>query len=252
MIVPDRILEISRNMNASPVRATANPFWEVRHKDYLVTSEGYNDHHFELVGDDGAFYRSDKPDAENAVEFIVDFAEEWFEKVVSEAEENGMFFVNSSEILSFIINKNEFPEGINKVFVQQVKKTVWTGLSEFGANAFIKRKQHDYPKLYTYVESAYWSPELIEVMDFISGFSKGEEVKKNSREWLIANGLTGLFYPGECACSLDSHYVCKEDCSLCTPGYRHEYAGNNPLVNIDYCVTDSKEPPTEEEWEEIY
>jgi hypothetical protein len=40
------------------------------------------------------------------------------------------------------------------------------------AEQFIERKQHDYPKLYTYAESAYWSPQLRELQDWIKSLTQ--------------------------------------------------------------------------------
>ena len=40
-------------------------------------------------------------------------------------------------------------------------------LTEADANWFINRKQHDYPKLYTYVESMYYCPQMIELRNWI-------------------------------------------------------------------------------------
>lgn len=76
-------------------------------------------------------------------------------------------------------------------------------------------------------------------------------MERNSKEWLIANGFTGLFYDRECACSLEDYNMCCEDCTKdCTPGYEHSYMGDNPERKGDFCVSASKEQPTEKEWAE--
>ena len=72
---------------------------------------------------------------------------------------------------SFDYDFDDLPKGVNRCFVQEAEEIVTTHLTEFGALKFIKRKQHDYPKLYTYVESAYWSPQLRELQDWIIGLT---------------------------------------------------------------------------------
>ena len=60
---------------------------------------------------------------------------------------------------------------------EETEEIVTTHLTEADANWFIQRKQHDYPKLYTYVESAYWSPQLRELEDWIKQLTnKGGDV----------------------------------------------------------------------------
>ena len=49
--IPDFLIELSKQMNTNPNRCTAHPFWQVRHKDYIATAEGYNEHHFEIYYD---------------------------------------------------------------------------------------------------------------------------------------------------------------------------------------------------------
>lgn len=39
------------------------------------------------------------------------------------------------------------------------------------------------------------------------------------RDWLKENGYTGLFYPGECACSIDDLMPCENPCPDCEAGY---------------------------------
>ena len=48
-------------------------------------------------------------------------------------------------------------------------------LTEEDANWFIKRKQHDYPKLYTYVESLCFCPQMIELRGWIKSLSQEGE-----------------------------------------------------------------------------
>lgn len=45
------------------------------------------------------------------------------------------------------------------------------------------------------------------------------DVKQILKEWLTKNGYDGLYYAGECACSVDDLWPCGEDLSECEPGY---------------------------------
>ena len=65
----------------------------------------------------------------------------------------------------------DFPDAYRVIHLQELYKIVWTGLTEYAANQFINRKQHDYPDLYTYVESAYWSPQLVELQEWIKSLT---------------------------------------------------------------------------------
>jgi len=174
--LPDFLLEMSKQMSEQPNRCTAHPFWQVRCKRYIVTAEGYNQHHWELHEDDGEGYPvfSTQPHFDNAAS-TEDFDEKnkawcsgWIEENI-DAEcvgEDTSFF----DLFDFQRHQEtceDWPEGYRVIHLQEVEEVVTTHLTEVGALAFIKRKQHDYPELYTYVESAYWSPQLRELQDWI-------------------------------------------------------------------------------------
>ena len=63
--IPDFLLEMSKQMNEQDCRSTAHPFWQVRCKNFIVTESGYDEHHYELIDDDGSFYRSDSDESAN-------------------------------------------------------------------------------------------------------------------------------------------------------------------------------------------
>lgn len=65
----------------------------------------------------------------------------------------------------------DLPDDIKKFHMQEIEEVVSTHLTQHEAEWFIKRKQHDYPKLYTYVESAYWSPQLRELQDWVKSLT---------------------------------------------------------------------------------
>lgn len=157
--IPNFLLEMSKQMSEQPSRCTAHPFWQVRCKRFVITEEGYNEHHFILCGDDGEFFRSDIDPCPNEalLERHEEFCKQW-------SEENELDFLES---YSFEDRAEDLPDGVKKLYMQEVEEVVSTHLTQHDAEWFIKRKQHDYPPLYTYVESAYWSPQLKQLQDWI-------------------------------------------------------------------------------------
>lgn len=197
---PDWLIEMSRQMNAQTSRSTSHPFWQVRHKDYLVTEEGYSESHWELWGEEDEVLPSysSKEDFDNS-EALQEFyqknegwCDDWVDSQVDdenidvdeafeefkgtrdewEDDKNFYLFSENFDFVAFKDSWEDWPEGYKIIHLQEIEKTVWTGLSESAANEFIQRQQHNYPKLYTYVESAYWSPEFSRLMDWIKGLSK--------------------------------------------------------------------------------
>lgn len=156
--IPDFLLEMSKQMSEQPNRSTAHPFWQVRCKRYIITEAGYNEHHWELINEEfDVIYRSDSNEDSNTIllERYPEFCSRWVKL-------NGDYFLDE-----FDIDYDGLPEGVTKIYLQEIEEIVSTHLTEHDANWFIKRKQHDYPKLYTYVESAYWSPQLKQLQDWI-------------------------------------------------------------------------------------
>ena len=176
--IPEFLIEMSKQMRAQPNRGTAHPFWQVRCKRYIVTECGYDEHHWVLCDSDsdggGEFFRSDNDGLIVAADYLKEYHEEWFLEQVKRAKDDEFWEeMTDQEIFaeSFDFDYEDLPAEINRVFVQEVEEIVTTHLTEVGAKQFIKRKQHDYPKLYTHVESAYWSPQLRELQDWIKGLS---------------------------------------------------------------------------------
>lgn len=72
------------------------------------------------------------------------------------------------------------------------------------------------------------------------------------RDRLKSGGFTGLYYPGECACTLDDLAPCgecqrdegEEFINDCEPGHSH-IDPEDPTFDI---VSAGKEPPTTEQW----
>ena len=96
-----------------------------------------------------------------------------FDGIGKQVGDYGVDFLESFDIEIY----DELPKGVNKLFVQETEEIVTTHLTEADALWFIKRKQHDYPKLYTYVESAYWSPQLKQLQDWIISLTNQGQIK---------------------------------------------------------------------------
>lgn len=172
--LPDWLREMSRQMRTQENRLTAHPFWQVRCKRYLPTLDGYNESHHEVCGDEGVVWRSSDPDAE-LVTYLLENHEDWCKQW---AEDNDYLdaYDSIAEAMedSFEPMADELPEGIRLIPVQEIEEVVTTHFTQADAEWFIKRKQHDYPPLYTYVESAYWSPQLRNLQDWIIGLTTQE------------------------------------------------------------------------------
>jgi hypothetical protein len=174
LLLPSWLYEMSVQMNTDPTRLTAHPFWQVRCRRFLPTSDECCCHHWELVDGDGVFFRCDTQEEHEITNYLWDNHQSWCEEWVEDEDEETPY--NSvEEVFRDRFTYNEWidlPEGISKVFMQEVEEVVSTHLTKADAEWFIKRKQHDYPKLYTYVESAYWSPQLRKLQDWIKSLTQ--------------------------------------------------------------------------------
>ena len=170
MEIPEFLLEMSKQMNNEDNRMTSDPIWQVRCKRYIPTAPGYDESHWILCDDDGEFYRSDTHNGMHAAEYFKDNYPAWFTEQLQEIKGDEFFEdMDDLEIFAdaFDYDFEDLPDGVNRVFVQETEEVVSTHLTEQDANWFIKRKQHDYPPLFTHTESAYWSPQIKELRAWI-------------------------------------------------------------------------------------
>lgn len=166
--IPDFLLELSKQLNEQPSRCTAHPFYQVRYKRPYVTQEGYNSEYFEVYGEDYVAYNSKEDNREFFAGYLLEYHEEWLTDKFEDIE-----VIDSDFLLeNFEFDEcDDLPDGMTKLWMQEIEEVVSTHLTLDAAEAFIKRKQHDYPKLFTYAESAYWSPQLRELQDWIKSLS---------------------------------------------------------------------------------
>lgn len=174
--LPEFLLEMAEEMRRQSNRGTAHPFWQTRCKRYLVTEEGYDQHHWILTSaDHGEFYRSDTQGLSVAAEFLEENYGEWFLKQVENLLDGDEMEPDVTPLDAFSnwfdFESGDLPDDVTRLYVRETEQVVSTHLTESDAEQFIKRKQHDYPPLYTYVESAYWSPQLRQLQDWLISLS---------------------------------------------------------------------------------
>ena len=186
--IPAFLVEMSKQMNSDPSRFTSHPFWQVRCKRYLVTEGGYNESHWEIIDEEGAtLYHSENDESykdlfEHLFKYEAGWLVNWFnyecdrevECVAGEIDDDLFGELYDEFEDKFDPDYMNLPDEIKKLHMQEVEQVVTTHMTQADAEWFIKRKQHDYPKLYTYVESAYWSPQFKELQDWIKSLTGGD------------------------------------------------------------------------------
>jgi hypothetical protein len=179
--VPEFLIEMSNQIREQDNRMTAEPLYEVRCKRYIATEEDINESHWELHAPDGeghpAYSTRDGADNCGAHDEFYDHNEVWCMGWLRDNEhpESLDSFV---ENFDFEENSNrwfDWPEGYSLIHMQEIEETVKTCLTEYDANCFINRKQHDYPKLYTYVTSMVFCPQMIELRNWILSLSEASK-----------------------------------------------------------------------------
>lgn len=190
--IPAFLLEMSQQMHQQDNRCTAEPIWQVRCKRYLPTEEGYDEHHWEIVDTDGdatALYRSDKCDKKALAEWLAENDHQWcsnwlFDNDI-ESEYSDITHVHGPAFDEVFINAfidkfnvesdhDQLPDPLKKFHLQETEEVIKTCFTEADALAFIARKQHDYPKLYTYVESMVFCPQMIQLRHWIMSLTTPE------------------------------------------------------------------------------
>jgi len=171
--IPQFILDLSKQLNDQPSRSTAHPFYQVRCKRPYVTMEGYSSAYFEIYNEDTVVFspnwQKNGSKEEEFAEYLVEYHYGWLCDTYEDIEVIDVDFV----IENFNFDDcDNLPDELTKLWIQEIEEVVSTHLTLDAAEQFIKRKQHDYPKLYTYAESAYWSPQLRELQDWIKSLTQ--------------------------------------------------------------------------------
>jgi len=175
---PKFLLEMSKQLNEQGNRMTADPLFEVRYKTSLVTESGYNESHFEVFNEEGvALYHSERSENLNELaEFLIENEIEWCKAWCEENEIEmcgGAFVEYFNDLVDLDwFEWNELPGDLRALHMQEIEVTVNSHLTEAGAKAFIERKQHDYPKLYTYAISLSFCAQMIELRNWIKSLEQ--------------------------------------------------------------------------------
>ena len=173
--IPEFLIEMSQQMHQQNSRCTAEPVWQVRCKRWRVTESGFSDT-FELVDveNEHSVAATNREDAQINQQ-IIDYLdcdpndlpvvlESWVdgECDLAHGQEKIDYF------LEYFDHESDELEGFELFWVEEYEDVVKGAfLTEADANWFIRRKQHDYPKLYTYVESMVFCPQMIELRNWI-------------------------------------------------------------------------------------
>jgi replicative superfamily II helicase len=166
--IPEFLIEMSKQMKEQDNRITADPIWTVCYDEWLTCADGRGDKTIVLVTSDDEF---DEFEFEEFQEYIDEKHKEdenLFKKLLDDNEiEKPSDYIE--DLFDVKLYSDDFPFEVEVVEMQKTRKTIKSCLTESDANAFIKRKQHDYPKLYTYVESMVFCPQMIELRNWIKG-----------------------------------------------------------------------------------
>jgi hypothetical protein len=176
--IPAFLIEMSKQMHEQDNCYTDEPIWQVRCKRYLATEQGYDEHHWEIIRDDDGdqVYRSHiDSDYKKLAEALIDSDKDW---CIEWCDDSGIALGDEDDfIANFSMQYSpdgwiSLPDGYKRLYLQEVEEVIKTCLTEADARAFIARKQHDYPKLYTYVESMLHCPQMIELRNWILSLTK--------------------------------------------------------------------------------
>ena len=177
MEIPKFLIEMSEQMNNEDNRCTSDPIWMVCHDNWLTCAEGRGDKEIYLIGDDSEYKECD--DESEVLTYLHEHHGDWVNSLkVDYFEENqllddyGSFeeYLESDDFeLDLEYNDYDYPENltIERMCMQKEMKVINSHLTLEGANQFIARKQHDYPKLYTYVYSMYFCNQMKELRNWI-------------------------------------------------------------------------------------
>lgn len=174
MEIPNFLIEMSKQMNDQDNRCTADPIWEVRCKRKITCCEGRED--YWVIVDVGNEYEELYSSSDCETEYFFEYMHENYDRWIYSWEEHNEKEFNAE---NFDIDSDycDLPDGydeLERIPMQEIEETVKSCLTEHDARAFIKRKQHDYPRLYTYVNSMVFCPQMIELRKWILGLADGK------------------------------------------------------------------------------
>jgi len=158
--IPDFLKEMSEQINTQDNHITADPMFCVYYDKKVSAGEDYAEG-YEYCHEDGVI-----GDFEALKEHLNKNHPDFVVSVVADLELDG--FEDWDELDCDVC---DLPCGIFKYHYQKVKTFVKASFTEAGAKQFIKRKQHDYPPLYIYVESMVYQHQMIELRNWIKSLA---------------------------------------------------------------------------------
>lgn len=181
--IPDFLIKMSKQLNEQNNRMTADPMFEVRYKTSLVTECGYNESHWEIFCDSGhTLYHSEKSEnLDDLASYLFqnesDWCKEWIcENDLTDVELDEFAFIELfNEHFDIDYNADELPDDVKKLHMQEIEVTVSSHFTEADAQAFINRKQNDYPKLYIYATSLYFCESMKKLRSWIKDLTIDNE-----------------------------------------------------------------------------
>lgn len=180
--IPDFLIEMSKQINAQDNRITADPIWMVCYDKEYPAYEDDSDHYvwIDTDRDNHEIYHSkhDEGDESKAIlEYMEEYCEDWFGRFSKELKE-------SEEEFDIGIHEWDLPHRIKWIPLRSEMEVVKACLTEADANWFINRKKHDYPRLYTYVYSMCYCPQMIELRNWIMSLTAKTMAQRSNQNEL--------------------------------------------------------------------
>lgn len=170
--IPEFLLEMSKQINTQDNRITADPLWMVCYDKEYPTSEDHSEFYqwLDYENEYHVIYcskTSETNESDIMQEYMKEYYQEW-------CNENLFDDDGDEEVFDVDLHASYLPKHIEIVWLNTKQEVVKACLTEADANWFIERKQHDYQKLYTYVFSMCYCPQMIELRNWISSLTDKE------------------------------------------------------------------------------
>lgn len=169
--IPKFLIEMSKQLNSQNNRSTAEPIYQVRFDKPITCADGRED--FWCIVDTAneyhEIYRSDDCDLDYFFSYMREHYTDWVNEWEDTEEEE--FNSDNFDVEDSYWDLPDGYEELEKIPMQNVREVVKSCLTESDAQAFIDRKQHDYRKLYIYVESMTFCPQMIELRNWIKSLT---------------------------------------------------------------------------------
>lgn len=177
--LPDFLLHMSEQMNNQDNRCTSDVIFQVKQKQYFVTEEGYNEHHFILQDDAGEFFRSDTGSEKVAKEYLLEYYEEACADWLAENRDHetidhrGTYdlFIDEFNIPDDI---EDFHRDVKKLAVQEIDVVLHTCFTEQEALAIAARYSES-AQVFTYGVSLYQCHQTRQLRNWIESLARNKK-----------------------------------------------------------------------------